>query len=311
MIRIGIIGADAVSRLHTQSFLTNINYEIVGCYSPDNRESMVFAREYRLVSYSSLDALFKYTDAIDIAGDFPDVMALAERSLKGMKHVYIAQPHRLSLENVQYLVKLADESGMTLQMSPGYRYCPAYEYFAELNQKPIMIDIRHRLPDTSENLMMRLNTELVRDLDFVLGIIRANVNKVDVKTWTRSKVYLDLLNCRMECDNGCLINLVMQTIPEGDPKLEITFNFPDIIVRTDVFKSVVEKQYNRFDVTDSIVLDAYSEKMIHKQDLKNFFMTVTDSNGIGRRIDEQLQCIAAADLIVERIKSLQPVAGYY
>ncbi len=309
MVRIGIIGTDAIAHIHTGGLLTNNNYDIAGCYAPDNRKSMVFARQYRLVSYSSIEALFKFTDAIDIAGSFPEATDLAEKCLKEMKHVYITQPYRLDIDEIKYLMKLANESGVVLQVGTGYRYCPVYESLSKIQQKPRIIDIRHNLL-SGVDLLSQLNFELVRDLDFVLGILHANISKIDVKTWTKSESYLDLLNCRIECDNGCSVNMIMHTISEGDPKLEITCNYSDTIIRTDVFKSVIEKQYCDFDVTDSIVLDAYSEKTIHKQYLRNFYKAICNDPEALHQIDDQMQCISAADYIVERIKQLQLVTSY-
>ncbi len=310
MIRVGIVGTDAVAHLHTSVLLTNNNYEIAGCYAPVNRDSMLFARQYRLVSYSSLDALFKYTDAIDIAGNFPEMMTLAEKSLKELKHVYIAQPHHLSLTEIQHLVKLAGESGVVLQLGAGYRYCPAYDQLAELKQKPRIVDIKHQLTKNGEELYAQLNTELAYDLDLVLGVLHADVSKIDIKTWTKSEGHLDLLNCRLECDNGCSVNVVLHTIVEGEPKLEITFDLPDMVVNANIFRSVIEKQYCEYDVVDSNVLDAYNEKTIHKQDLTNFYKATSGDIEAVLRIEEQLQSIAAANLIVERIRQVQTVANY-
>lgn len=311
MIRIGIIGTDTAAHLHTGVLLASNNYEIAGCYAPDNRESMVFARQYRLVSYSSLEALFKYTDVIDIAGRVPEMMALAERSLKAMKHVYLNQPHQLSIAEVQHLVKLAAESGVVLQTGAGYRYCPAYDLLVELKQKPRLIEIKHQLVRNNEDVLLQLKTELSRDLDFVFGVLHAGINRTDIKTWSKSDGYPDLLHCRLECDNGSSVNAVLHTVFEGESKLNITFNFPDVIVGADVFKSTIKKQYYEYDVVDSIVLNAYNEKTMHRHDLQNFYLAIRNNPDAIRRIEEQLQSIAAADVIVEQIRQSQPVTSYY
>ncbi len=311
MIKVGIVGIDAVAQMHTGILLTNNHYEIAGCYAPDNRESMVFARQFRLVSYSSLEALFKYTDAIDIAGSFPEMMTLAEKSLKAMKHVYIAQPHHLSLSEVQHLVKLANESGVVLQLGAGYRYCPVYEELAEIKQQPRFVEIKHQIRRRNdEDLLIQLNTELTNDLDMVTGILHTSVRKMDIKSWAKPEGGPDLLNCRLECENGCSVNMLVQILTEGESKLDVVFNYSDLVINADVFKSVVEKHYFDFDVVDSIVLDAYNEKMMHKQDLTNFYLATCNRPEAIRRIEEQLHCITAADFMVEHIKQTQPVTSY-
>ena len=308
MLRIGIIGTDQIARLHVGTLLTDNKFEIAGCYAAESRESMLFARQYRLVSYSSLEALFKYTDAIDIAGDSSEIFTLAEKSLKKLKHVYIAQPDRLSLSEIGYLVKLAEESGTVLQFGAGYRDCPVYDMLAEVDQTPKLIDIKHQFLNTGAGIYSQLNIELMRDLDFITGLMQADITgKANIKSWNKSEGCFDMLHCRLDCNNGASINIVMQTISEGEPKLEMIFNFSDTVVTADIFKSVAKKQYRRFDVEDSIILDAYNEKAIHKKSLKNFYLAVNNDSAAGLRIEEQLRCFSVGDYIVERIKQSQSV----
>ena len=304
MTRIGIIGTGEVAHLHIVGLLTSSTYEITGCYAPENRQSMIFARHYRLISYSSPEALFKYADAIDIADNLPETMELAELSLKAMKHVLIAQPDWLNMDQIQYLKKLAEESDVILQLGTGYRYCPVHDMLAESMQMARVIDINHQLVNDN-NLYTRLNMELSYDFDFVTSILKASIYKLDVKTWTKSEKSPDILHCRLECDNGCVINMIGYTITEGDPKLEITFTSSEAIVRADIFKSVIEKQYRSYDVGDSIVLDAYSKKTVHKHYLRNFYRAICNERDAIRNIERQIHNMAAADFIVERIKQLQ------
>jgi predicted dehydrogenase len=308
MTRIGLIGTGDVAHIHIAGLLTNSNYEIVGCYSPENCQSMMMARHYRLISYSSPEALLKYADAVDIADNLPETMILAELSLKAMKHVFIAQPDRLSMEQWQYLKKLAEESGVILQSGTGYRYCPAYEILSESMQTAKVVDMRHQLVNHSD-LYARLSVELPYDFDFVTGILQTSISKLDVKTWTKSENLPDMLHCRMECDNGCAVNLTVYTVAEGKPKLEFTFISSDAVIRADIFKSVIEKQYRACDRVDSIILDAYSDRIIHQHYLQNFYRAICSEYDAIRSIDEQFRNKAAAGYIVDRIKQLQPASS--
>ncbi|MDR2036391.1 MAG: Gfo/Idh/MocA family oxidoreductase [Bacteroidales bacterium] len=309
MIRIGIVGTDVLAHLHTAVLMTNNSYEIVGCYALENRESMVFARQNRLVSYSSLDALFKYTDAIDITDDVPEIMFIAERALKEMKHVYITHPQNLSLDEIQYLVKLANESGVILQLATRHRYCPVYNHVSELGI-PRVVEVKHHMKRNKSELCTQIKSELAYDLDFILGIMNANIAKIDVKTWSVSERNPDLLNCRLECDNGSYINIMMHTILDGDPKIDFMFNFPDVIVQADIFKPVIEKQYCAYDVVDQIEIENYNSKMVYKQDFVNFEKAILDDPDMLSQIEQQLQCFAAADVIVERIRQVQTINTY-
>ncbi|MDR1864605.1 MAG: Gfo/Idh/MocA family oxidoreductase [Bacteroidales bacterium] len=309
MVRIGIIGTEVPAHLHVTVLSANNTYEIVGCYAPESRESMLFARKYRLVSYSSLDALFRYSDVIDIASDFPNIMSLAEKSLKALKHVYIAHPHRLTLDEMQYLSKLAYESGKTVQLGVRHNYCSVYESIAELNKTPQTVEIMHQLPQSTEDFCMQVKSELPYDLTFVLGILSANITKIDIHTWSKPEVHSDLLQCRLQCDNGSMVHLNMQTYAAGNPKLEVMFYYPDMELKADVFQSVIEKHYYEYDVVDSMVFDPYNERNICKQDLINFGKVACGDHAAISLIEQQLQCFAAADAIIERMQQTRTISA--
>jgi len=303
MTRIGIVGTNDVAHIHIVGLLTSNNYEIAGCYSPVNRQSMIFARQYRLISYSSADALFKYADAIDITDDMPEMMGLAELSLKALKHVFIAQPGRLSMKQMQLLKKLAEESGVVLQIGTGYKYCPVYHLLADTMQTAMVVDIRHQLVNNGD-ICAQLNMNLSYDFDFVTSIINANITKLDVRTWKKTENSPDLLHCRLECDNGCSINMMAYVVVESDPKLEMTFTSPDAVIRADIFQSIIEKQYRTCNTTDNIFLDIYSIKSVHQHYLKDFYRAICNERGAIRNIDKQFQNVAAANYIVEKFYDL-------
>ena len=262
MTRIGIIGTGDVAHIHIGGLLTSSDYEIAGCYSPDNRQSMIFARQYRLISYSSAEALLIYADAVDITDDIPEMMALAELSLKALKHVFIAQPDHLDMNQMEYLKKLAEESGVVLQLGIGFRYCPAYHWLADAMQTAMMVDIRHQMVNNGD-LCAQLNMQLYYDFDFVTSILKVVITKLDVVSRKRNENSSDLLHCRLECDNGSTINMMAYSVRETDPKLEMTFISPDAVVRADIFQSIIKKQSRTSNTTENIVLDSYNIKSVH------------------------------------------------
>ena len=308
MIRIGIIGTGEMAHIHIVGLLTSNQYEIAGCYAPENRQSMTFARKYRLISYSSVEALFKYADAIDIIDDLPETIQLAELSLKAMKHVFIVHPDRLNIKQMQYLKKLAEKSGVVLQLGTGYLYCPVYNKLGETMQKAMLVDIRHQIVFNTINLAALTNLvpaqmkmQLSYNLDFVTSILNANIIKIDVKQWNQKENLPNALHCRIVCDNGSMINLMVYTIAEGEPNTEVIFTSSDDIIRAIIFKSIIEKQSRTDNTVNKIKLEAFNEKIIHQQYLKNFYQAICNEHDAIKKIEKLYQNIAAADDILERV----------
>ena len=244
------------------------------------------------------------TPYLCIADDLPEMMQLAELSLKEMKHVFIAQPDQLKRKEMQYLKKLAEESDVVLQFGTGYKYCPAYHKLAETMQVAKLVDIRHQLVNSSE-WHTKLNRELSFDFDFVTSVLNTNIRKYSIRTWAKSEKSLDVLHCSLECDNGNMVNLMAYTVAEGDPKLEMTFTSSDAVIRADIFKSVIEKQYRTCNKLENFILDAYNEKAIYKYYLENFYRAICNDSDAIRSIDKQFQNRVAADDIVERIRFVE------
>jgi predicted dehydrogenase len=301
MTRIGIIGTGDVAHNHIIGLLTSNNYEISGCYSPENSRAMVFARQYRLISYSTPEALFKDVDTVDITDDFPETMHLAELSLKAMKHVFIARPDRLNMNQMRYLRNMAEESGTVLQFGTGYKYCPVYHLLEKSMQTAQLVDVRHQLVNSGDWYAQLIN-ELSYDFDFVMSVLNTSIQKLDVKTCTASENAADVLHFRLECDNGCTVNMTAYTVAEGDPQLEMTFTSSDAVVRADIFKSLIERRSRTCNTVDSITLDPYNERTTHKDYLKNFYHAICNEFDALRNIDKQFQNRDAADYLGESIK---------
>ncbi|MDR0714978.1 MAG: Gfo/Idh/MocA family oxidoreductase [Bacteroidales bacterium] len=303
MVRIGIIGTDESAHRHTTVLLANNTFEIVGYYDYNNRDSMLLARKYRLISYSSLDALFKYSDAIDISADMPGIFTLAEKSLKALKHLYIAYPHSLTADELQYLLKLADESEVVLQLGTKHNYCPVCNFASQTGKMPQTVHICHLLNRKEQHPLNRLKTELPYDLSLALNVLNSNIIKIDPHVeMTGSTVF----RCRMECDNGILVTVAMHLDSEEAEKLTLRFSYPDMEMEMDVFHSVADIYYNEFDVGDHKLLEPYNERNICRKHLEEFAAAMQRNQDMAS-MDLHMQCFIAADLAIDYVRQMPVV----
>ncbi|MDR2848463.1 MAG: Gfo/Idh/MocA family oxidoreductase [Bacteroidales bacterium] len=296
MIRIGIIGTDFSADLQTTAVLADSAFEIVGCYDKNTRESMLFARKYRLISYSSLDALFNYAEAISIASETPDTCFFAERSLKAFKHVHISHPHLLTTKELQYLAKLADESGVILQLGTKYNHCPVDNLIKGLKHTPQTIQMNHLLNVDGEPLRC-LKTELPYDLFFVLNLLQANIAKIDITGLADDEIQI-----RIATDNSSLVSLNLSFGVGVTPALTLRCTFPEMVVEADVFRSKATINYKEFDVVDSSELEAYNERKICTNLFAEFAVTILGKPYMYAQMNPQIQHFAATDVIMDYIR---------
>ena len=227
----------------------------------------------------------QHADAVYI-DDSQDVMYVAEFSIKALKHVFIAKPDIFRIEQIRYLKKLAEESGVVLQMGTGYKYCPAYNVLIESAQTAKVVDVRQQLTGSC-NLKM----ELFYLLDFVTNILNVNIVKCDVRTWKNAENAVDTIHYCLECDNGSMVNITVYTVVEGEPKLEISFVSSETVIFADVFKSIIQKQYRTQDATDCFTLDAYCNTTIYDYYIQNFNRAINKETDAIRTIEKQFENI--------------------
>ena len=223
-----------------------------------------------------------HADAVYIMDNSKDALHFAELSLKALKHVFIAKPDILDLEQMQYLKKLAQESGVVLQLGTGYKFCSAYATLSELSCAAKVINVMYQLTNSCN-----MKLELFYIFDFVTNILNNNIIKFDFCSWKNAENLYNLFHYRIDCDNGSVVNITFYKIAEGEPKLEITFASSETLICADVFKSVI-KQY-RAGAASEITLDDYCEKSIRDCYIQNFRRAINNESDAVRTIDKQFQ----------------------
>jgi hypothetical protein len=240
-------------------------------------------------------------DTVVIADDSAETMQTAELSLKALKHVFIVRPHGLNTEQIVYLKRLAEESGVVLQTGAGYMFCPAYYALTQETLSANVIDIKHQLA-CSGDVYGQLRMELLYGFDFVTNVLNVGISRFNIKSWKSSDNLPNIINCRLECDNGCLINLMAYTVMKGNPKFDITFFSSETVISADVFNSIIKRQYRTGCSEDSIILNAYCEKTVFNNYLDNFYRAVGNESGAVRIIDRQFQNMTVANSIITAIR---------
>ena len=236
-----------------------------------------------------------HDNVIIINGDLPETMQIAELSLKALNHVFIAKIDNLNFVQLQSLKKIAEESGVVLQLGTGYKYCSVYNMLNEAALSAKVVEIKHQLVYNNNFFI-----SLINDFDFVTSLLNVGINKYNVKSWNNSENFTHLLHCILECYNGCLINATFYTIDEGTPKLEIGFITSETIYSVDIFEAKVKKQKRSGDTIENITLDTYCEKSIFDNNMQNFNRAISNDLEALRTIDNQFQNIIIANSIIER-----------
>lgn len=208
MIKTGILGTSETADYYAK-LLTGLNgFELTGCFSPDYSKAKVFAAQYNLIAYPSAEALFNYADVLIITDFFPDFLLNTEKAIKNFKHILITNPFLAGFEEIQHLRKLSEESGVLMQIAGGFRYPEVISYFESRNC--YLADLKHSFGINHNSCYVSRFAELVlHDVSLLLKLLKGSAKKASINSWERDDKENGLVSVRLELDNGCVANLLI------------------------------------------------------------------------------------------------------
>jgi len=213
MIKIGVLGAGHLGKIHIRLLKEIENFEFVGFYDPDEENSKKVAEEYNTKAFSSIAELLDNIDAVDIVTPTISHFDCAVDAIKKGKHVFIEKPVTTTVEEAEELIKLAHEAGIKIQVGHVERFNPAFLVSKDKINNPMFIET-HRLAQfnprgTDVPVVLDL---MIHDLDIVLSIVKSNVSKISAGGVAVVSDTPDIANARIEFDNGCVANLTASRI---------------------------------------------------------------------------------------------------
>lgn len=213
MLKVGVLGAGHLGKIHIQQWQEIEGVQLVGFYDPNDEQAASAISQYQVPRYSDIDALIAAVDAIDIVAPTTSHYDLAKRCLLSGKHLFIEKPLAHNLEEGKELVKLVKEANVKCQIGHVERYNPAFIALGDLNVQPMFIEA-HRLAQfnprgTDVSVIFDL---MIHDIDIVLHLVKSPVKRISASGVSVVSENADIANARIEFDNGCVANLTSSRI---------------------------------------------------------------------------------------------------
>ena len=208
-----MIGAGNAGKTHLRLLKELLYYEIVGFYDPNETNAKTVIDTFNLQRFSSADELMEAVDVIDIATPTLHHFDLASKALKLSKHIFIEKPMTRSLKDAKTLRALAAEADVKVQVGHRDRFNPAFHASREHLKDPMFIDTQRLIrfdPDGSE--ISVVHDILLNDIDLVLSVVRSNIKRISASGVAITGETPDIVNARIEFDNGCVANLTASRI---------------------------------------------------------------------------------------------------
>lgn len=213
MIKIGILGAGHLGKIHIRLLKEIDKFEVVGFYDADPSVAESVEKEFGIKSYDTIESLLELVDAIDIVTPTVTHYKCAAKSIKKSKHIFIEKPVSNTIEEAKMLIGLAKEADVRVQVGHVERFNPAFIAARDYCLNPLFIET-HRLAQfnprgTDVSVVLDL---MIHDIDIILSIVKSNIKRISASGVAVISDSPDIANARIEFDNGCVANLTASRI---------------------------------------------------------------------------------------------------
>ncbi len=213
MVKIGVLGAGFLGKIHIRLIKQISGFELVGFYDTDPEIVKQCVDEFDIKAFQSANELIDAAEAIDIVTPTTSHFEYAVSAIKKSKHIFIEKPITFSIDEAVQLVKLTNEASIVAQSGHVERFNPGFLAAQPFIQNPMFIEA-HRLGQfnprgTDVPVVLDL---MIHDIDIVLSIVPSHLKKISASGVPVISDTPDIANARLEFENGAVANLTASRI---------------------------------------------------------------------------------------------------
>jgi predicted dehydrogenase len=239
-LKIGVLGAGHLGKIHLRLLEESKVYELVGFYDSQPQVAAKISREFGYRSFSDVNSLFEEVDVVDIVTPTISHFELAKKALEKGLHIFLEKPITASVEEAKKLVSMANSKGLLGMVGQVERFNPALMAATPYIKNPMFIET-HRLAEfnprgTDVSVVLDL---MIHDIDAILSVVKSKVTDVQASGVSIISETPDIANARLRFENGCVANLTASRISMKTMRKSRFFQ-RDAYVSVDFFEKKTE-----------------------------------------------------------------------
>ncbi len=292
MIKIGVIGAGHLGKIHLKILEKAKKYDLIGYHDNDQKNVIQIEKSNNYTHFKSIEELIDSVDVVDIVTPTISHYQIAMMAINKGKHIFIEKPIASNLKEAEKITSLAKKNGVLGQVGHVERFNPGFKSVINYIKSPMFIE-SHRLAEfnnrgTDVSVVLDL---MIHYIDIILSTVKSKIKSVSASGIAVISKSPDIANARIEFENGCVANLTSSRI--SVKKMRKTRFFQrDAYISVDFLEKKAEiikimdapKNPGEFDM---ILKNAEGEK-------KQIYFenpSVDDYNAINQEFDHFAQCI--------------------
>ena len=213
MLKIGVLGAGHLGKIHLRLLNQSSKYELVGFYDAFEENATKVAAEFGYKKFDSIAELIAAVDVVDIVTPTLQHFECAQLAIEAGKHIFIEKPISTTVEEAENIMTLAQKYNVKGQVGHVERFNPAFTAVKDKINKPMFIET-HRLAEfnprgTDVPVVLDL---MIHDIDAILSVVKSKVKAVNASSVAVISDSPDITNARLEFENGCVANITASRI---------------------------------------------------------------------------------------------------
>src|SRR5690606_5276284 len=213
MLKIGVLGAGHLGKIHLRLLHQSSKYELVGYYDPYKENAEKVAAEIGYKAFDSIEALIAEVEVVDIVTPTLSHYDCAVQAIKAGKHIFLEKPISNTIEEAEHIIALTKEYQVKGQVGHVERFNPAFIAVKNKINNPMFIET-HRLAEfnprgTDVPVVLDL---MIHDIDAILSVVKSPVKEVHATGTAVISDSPDIANARIEFENGCVANITSSRI---------------------------------------------------------------------------------------------------
>ena len=208
MLKIGVLGAGYLGKIHIKCIKLIKDYNLVGFYDVNTNTAKSIAEEYNIKAFNNIDELISQVDAIDIVTPTSRHFECALAALRKSKNIFIEKPVVATYEEAEQLKKIAANVNVKIQVGHIERFNPAFVAVKDLIHGPIFLEVHRLAPYNSRGTDVPVTLDLmIHDIDILLHVVSSKVSHISACGVPIVSKTADIANARIEFENGAAANL--------------------------------------------------------------------------------------------------------
>lgn len=216
-IQIGVIGVGRMGQNHCRVYSSMRVADFAGVYDLDEEVSRDVAETHMVANFESLEQILSSVEAVSIATPTPTHLELIEQALNYGVHVLIEKPIAVNVTQAEKICRMAESSGLVVQVGHIERFNPAYRELKNLleHMQVFAIDFRRLSAFEGSNTDVDVVFDLlVHDADLVLDLVGRNPDDIHAFGISALSGVLDYAVAHLRFDTGPLVSLTVSRVTE-------------------------------------------------------------------------------------------------